>query len=340
LIQARCAAPHYNKYLITIGFHRMIRPLRRRCPRGRSAASIVVGTGLCQKRTWMGGYIMRRWLIILSLAVVQCPDLATAATRTAEVPLWKRLLSVLIPNTAPAARPAYRELVHRELVHHEPSHHEHPRSAKTTAPSDVPVQTTAAPVTASLAPAPMTAAPLAAAPQIAAPAVVAAPAAVAAPAIAAAPPAAAPKLAAPLVIVAPATAAPAPASPAPAPLEPEFRVAALPEPADALPPPPIVARDRRTRSSGCNGGQRVVSAYYWEGRHTASGQPFNPHGMTAAHRTLPFGTHLTVTNPRNGQSVVVVINDRGPFVSGVTLDLSIGAAQAIGLHGTGAVCIS
>ena len=82
-----------------------------------------------------------------------------------------------------------------------------------------------------------------------------------------------------------------------------------------------------------------MSAYYWEGRHTASGQPFNPHGMTAAHRTLPFGTHLTVTNPRNGQSVTVVINDRGPFVSGVSLDLSLGAAQAIGLHGTGSVCI-
>jgi rare lipoprotein A len=61
--------------------------------------------------------------------------------------------------------------------------------------------------------------------------------------------------------------------------------------------------------------------------------------MTAAHRTLPFGTSLTVTNPRTGKSVTVVVNDRGPFISGVSLDLSLGAAQAIGMHGTGAVCI-
>jgi rare lipoprotein A len=61
--------------------------------------------------------------------------------------------------------------------------------------------------------------------------------------------------------------------------------------------------------------------------------------MTAAHRTFPFGTRLTVTNPRTGKSVTVVVNDRGPYVSGVGLDLSLGAAQAIGMHGTGAVCI-
>jgi rare lipoprotein A len=82
-----------------------------------------------------------------------------------------------------------------------------------------------------------------------------------------------------------------------------------------------------------------VSAYYWEGRHTASGQAFNPRAMTAAHRTLPFGTRLDVTNPRTGKTVNVLINDRGPFVRGVSLDLSLGAAQAIGLHGTGSVCI-
>ena len=101
-------------------------------------------------------------------------------------------------------------------------------------------------------------------------------------------------------------------------------------------------RDEPVKPGGtgeCNGGQRVKSAYYWEGRHTASGQPFNPHGLTAAHRTLPFGTHLTVTNPRNGQSVTVVVNDRGPFVRGVSLDLSLAAAKAIGIHGTAAVCI-
>ena len=116
---------------------------------------------------------------------------------------------------------------------------------------------------------------------------------------------------------------------------PDLPVGSLPSPVEAP------GRQPRTKFSSCNdGGQRIVSAYYWESRHTASGQPFNPHGMTAAHRTLPFGTRLTVTNPRNGQSVQVVVNDRGPFVSGVTLDLSLGAAKAIGLQGTGAVCIA
>jgi rare lipoprotein A len=102
---------------------------------------------------------------------------------------------------------------------------------------------------------------------------------------------------------------------------------------------PHVPPAKQGANSGCNGGQRVVSAYYWEGSHTASGQPFNPHGLTAAHRTLPFGTHLTVSNPRTGKTVTVLINDRGPFVRGVSLDLSLGAAQAIGLHSTGSVCI-
>jgi rare lipoprotein A len=108
-----------------------------------------------------------------------------------------------------------------------------------------------------------------------------------------------------------------------------------PRPADE----PRVPAARPDPKSACNGGQRVVSAYYWEGRHTASGQPFNPHGMTAAHRTLPFGTRLNVTNPRTGKTVNVLINDRGPYVRGVSLDLSLGAAQAIGLQGTGSVCI-
>jgi rare lipoprotein A len=102
---------------------------------------------------------------------------------------------------------------------------------------------------------------------------------------------------------------------------------------------PRVPPAKQETSSACNGGRRIVSAYYWEGRHTASGQPFNPHAMTAAHRTLPFGTHLNVTNPRTGKTVNVLINDRGPFVRGVSLDLSLGAAQAIGMHGTGSVCI-
>ena len=69
------------------------------------------------------------------------------------------------------------------------------------------------------------------------------------------------------------------------------------------------------------------------GSRTASGQRFNQNAMTAAHRSLPFGTRLRVTH--GGQSVVVTINDRGPFVRGRVLDLSTGAARAIGLTGAG-----
>jgi rare lipoprotein A len=62
--------------------------------------------------------------------------------------------------------------------------------------------------------------------------------------------------------------------------------------------------------------------------------------LTAAHRTFPFGTRLVVINPQSGKSVTVTINDRGPFVRGVTLDLSVGAAKMIGMRGTGAVCMA
>lgn len=63
---------------------------------------------------------------------------------------------------------------------------------------------------------------------------------------------------------------------------------------------------------------------------TASGERMNPAAMTAAHRTLPFGTKLRVTNKRNGRTVVVRINDRGPFVRGRILDLSKAAAAKLG----------
>jgi rare lipoprotein A len=88
------------------------------------------------------------------------------------------------------------------------------------------------------------------------------------------------------------------------------------------------------------GGQSIVATYYNSGRRTASGQAFNASGYTAAHRTLPFGSQVKVTNPQNGASVIVTINDRGPFTRGVTLDLAHGAARAIGMHGTQWVCMS
>ena len=67
------------------------------------------------------------------------------------------------------------------------------------------------------------------------------------------------------------------------------------------------------------------------GGKTASGQRLNPGALTAAHRSLPFGTKVRVTNKRTGKSVVVTINDRGPFVRGRIIDLTPASARAIGL---------
>lgn len=79
---------------------------------------------------------------------------------------------------------------------------------------------------------------------------------------------------------------------------------------------------------------RGVASYYgkrFHGRLTANGERFDMGELTAAHKTLPFGSRVQVTNPRNGKSVVVRINDRGPYVHGREIDLSRRAAREIGL---------
>ena len=88
-------------------------------------------------------------------------------------------------------------------------------------------------------------------------------------------------------------------------------------------------------SIGSGRGFSGMASFYGNesGSKTASGQRFNQNAMTAAHKTLPFGTKLRVTH--GGQSVVVTINDRGPFIKGRVLDLSTGAARAIGLTSRG-----
>ena len=84
----------------------------------------------------------------------------------------------------------------------------------------------------------------------------------------------------------------------------------------------------------------VASHYgYSGGGQTASGERMNPSAMTAAHRTRPFGSHVTVTLHSNGRSVTVRINDRGPFVRGRCIDLSTGAAQALGMSGTALISL-
>jgi rare lipoprotein A len=74
-----------------------------------------------------------------------------------------------------------------------------------------------------------------------------------------------------------------------------------------------------------------TASYYATGEVTANGESFNPTGLTAAHRRYPFGTLLLVTNTANQRAVVVRVNDRGPYVDGRTLDLTIGAAEKLGM---------
>lgn len=82
-------------------------------------------------------------------------------------------------------------------------------------------------------------------------------------------------------------------------------------------------------------GKASYYANQFQGRKTANGETFNMHSLTAAHPSLPFGTWVRVTNLRNGRDVVVRINDRGPFVKGRIIDLSIGAAKELGILKSG-----
>jgi len=89
-------------------------------------------------------------------------------------------------------------------------------------------------------------------------------------------------------------------------------------------------------------GETCMASHYgvgdgYGGRKTASGERMNPNAMTAAHKTRKFGSSVRVTNLANGRSVTVRINDRGPFVKGRCIDLSYGAAKAIGIGGTARV---
>ena len=78
----------------------------------------------------------------------------------------------------------------------------------------------------------------------------------------------------------------------------------------------------------------------FHGRRTASGERFNTNELTAAHRTLPFGTKVRVVNKKTGKSVVVRINDRGPYAHGRVIDLSRASAQAIGISGVAPVTVA
>ena len=80
-----------------------------------------------------------------------------------------------------------------------------------------------------------------------------------------------------------------------------------------------------------SGQAEGLASFYWQEQKTANGEQFNKNDLTAAHKTLPFGTLLKVTRVKTGKSVVVRINDRGPFIKGRIVDLSLAAAREIGL---------
>jgi rare lipoprotein A len=86
-------------------------------------------------------------------------------------------------------------------------------------------------------------------------------------------------------------------------------------------------------STGAIAESGIASVYAYSGSKTASGERTNPTGLTAAHRTLAFGTYVRVTNRRNGRSVTVRINDRGPFVRGRVIDVTPAGARALGFSG-------
>lgn len=92
---------------------------------------------------------------------------------------------------------------------------------------------------------------------------------------------------------------------------------------------PVLEVEPATKHLG--DGEASFYGHELAGNRTANGERFNPMGMTAAHRTLPLGSKIKVTNKSNGQSVIVRINDRGPFVKHRLIDVSLGAAHKINM---------
>ena len=92
-------------------------------------------------------------------------------------------------------------------------------------------------------------------------------------------------------------------------------------------------------SSIANAQTGIASVYAYKSEPAANGERVSPRALTAAHRTLPFGTRVRVINKKNGRSVVVRINDRGPFVRGRIIDLTPAGARALGFSGLAPVVL-
>ncbi len=97
----------------------------------------------------------------------------------------------------------------------------------------------------------------------------------------------------------------------------------------------LIASLAFSASPGLANTQTGIASWYQMGKITANGEAYNPDGLTAAHRTLPFGTMVQVKNLANGRTVRLRINDRGPFVGNRILDVSRGGARRLGLMGPG-----
>jgi rare lipoprotein A len=99
----------------------------------------------------------------------------------------------------------------------------------------------------------------------------------------------------------------------------------------------VTPRKQRTRTASLSRSTASdgMASFYRHGSRTASGEKFNPNELTAAHRTLPFGTKVRVTDVSTGKSVTVRVNDRGPFIDGRVIDVSHAAAESLGMTGKG-----
>jgi rare lipoprotein A len=100
----------------------------------------------------------------------------------------------------------------------------------------------------------------------------------------------------------------------------------------------VTPRKKRTRTASLSRSTATsdgMASFYRHGSRTASGERFNPNELTAAHRTLPFGTKVRVTDVTTGKSVTVRVNDRGPFINGRVIDVSHAAAESLGMTGKG-----
>jgi rare lipoprotein A len=103
----------------------------------------------------------------------------------------------------------------------------------------------------------------------------------------------------------------------------------------------MIKADKKAQKTSGGLLSGIASIYGFEtGSRTASGKKLRLDGLTAAHRTLPFGTHVAVTNKRNGKTVTVVINDRGPFVKGRVIDVTPAAARVLGFSGLAPVSLA